>query len=53
MDAAAKNVETNLGDASRNCNSRLLDRKAKNLKIFNDTIDKRGMLELPTALVGL
>ncbi|KAI5791517.1 hypothetical protein FPQ18DRAFT_336332, partial [Pyronema domesticum] len=41
MDAAAKNVETNLGDASRNCNSKLLDRKAKNLKIFNDTIDKR------------
>ncbi|KAF8245089.1 hypothetical protein K440DRAFT_662987 [Wilcoxina mikolae CBS 423.85] len=41
MDVAAQNVEARLGEASRNCNSRLLERKAKNLKGFNDMMDKR------------
>jgi len=46
MDVAAQNVETHLGDASRNCNSRLLERKAKNLRLFNDITDKRGTPKL-------
>ena len=46
MDVAAQTVESHLGEASRNCNSRLLERKAKNLKVFNDAIDERGILEL-------
>lgn len=46
MDVAAQTVESHLGEASLNCNSRLLDRKAKNLKAFNDAIDKRGISAL-------
>jgi hypothetical protein len=42
MDAAAQNVESHLGEASRHCNSRLLDRKARNLKDFNEKMDARG-----------
>jgi hypothetical protein len=42
MDIAAQDVEAHLGDASRNCNSRLLERKARNLRTFNDMMDKRG-----------
>ena len=46
MDVAAQTVESHLGEASLNCNSRLLERKAKNLKAFNDAIDKRGISAL-------
>lgn len=42
MDVAAQSVEAALGDASRNCNSRLLERKVRNLRVFNETTDKRG-----------
>ena len=47
MDVAAQTVEARLGEASRNCNSRLLDRKARNLSVFGEMVDKNGILELP------
>ncbi|KAA8913117.1 hypothetical protein FN846DRAFT_772638 [Sphaerosporella brunnea] len=43
MDLSAQDVEAHLGDASRNCNSRLLERKARNLRTFNDMMDQRGI----------
>jgi len=52
MDVAAQNVEARLGEASRNCNSRLLERKAKNLKGFNDMMDKRGIGSFVEAMSG-
>ncbi|RPB02339.1 hypothetical protein L873DRAFT_1762535 [Choiromyces venosus 120613-1] len=38
MDASAQKVERNLAETSRNCNSRLLEKKARNLKIFEERI---------------
>ncbi|KAG0642684.1 hypothetical protein HOY80DRAFT_602552 [Tuber brumale] len=38
MDASAQKVERNLAETSRNCNSRLLDKKARNLKIFEERV---------------
>ncbi|TGZ84718.1 hypothetical protein EX30DRAFT_360721 [Ascodesmis nigricans] len=37
MDVAAKQLEQHLGEASRNCNSRLLDKKAANLRRFYES----------------
>lgn len=44
MDTAAQKVERNLSETSRNCNSRLLERKARNLKIFEERVGAAGML---------
>lgn len=43
MDAAAQKVEENLSETSRNCNSRLMERKARNLKIFEERVGAAGM----------
>lgn len=43
MDAAAQKVERNLSETSRNCNSRLLERKARNLKMFEERVGAAGM----------
>lgn len=43
MDAAAHKVEQNLSEMSRNCNSRLLERKARNLKMFEERVGAAGM----------
>lgn len=43
MDAAAQTVERNLAETSRNCNSRLLERKARNLKMFEERVGAAGM----------
>ena len=42
MDVAAQSVEARLADASRNCSSRLLEKKARNLKEFNESMEKKG-----------
>lgn len=41
MDTAATQMEQHLGEASRNCNSRLLDKKARNLRAFYETAGKK------------
>lgn len=46
MDVAAQKVEANLSETSRNCNSRLLERKARNLKIFEERVGAAGMVTL-------
>ncbi|PWW79240.1 hypothetical protein C7212DRAFT_272735 [Tuber magnatum] len=38
MDTSAQKVERNLAETSRSCNSRLLDKKARNLKIFDERV---------------
>ncbi|PUU82173.1 hypothetical protein B9Z19DRAFT_474607 [Tuber borchii] len=38
MDASAQKAERNLAETSRSCNSRLLDKKARNLKIFEERV---------------
>ncbi|CUS08635.1 unnamed protein product [Tuber aestivum] len=38
MDTSAQKVERNLAETSRSCNSRLLDKKARNLKIFEERV---------------
>lgn len=43
MDAAAHKVEQNLSEMSRNCNSRLLERKVRNLKMFEERVGAAGM----------
>jgi len=42
MDASAQKAERNLAETSRNCNSRLLDKKARNLKIFEERVGAGG-----------
>lgn len=42
MDVSAQKTERNLSETSRNCNSRLLEKKAKNLKIFEERVGAGG-----------
>lgn len=42
MDSQMQSVETYLGDMGVRCNSRLLDKKAANLRAWNDDIKARG-----------
>jgi hypothetical protein len=44
MDAAAHDVEMHLSKVSKYCNSRILDRKAKNTKEFWERMEERGNL---------
>ncbi|KAF8475886.1 hypothetical protein BDZ91DRAFT_689614 [Kalaharituber pfeilii] len=41
MDASAQTVENNLADASRSCNYRLMERKARNVKMFYERVEGR------------
>ncbi|KAL7274376.1 hypothetical protein RUND412_002728 [Rhizina undulata] len=41
MDASAQKVEAHLAETSRNCNSKLLDRKTKNLRTFQEKAGAR------------
>jgi conserved oligomeric Golgi complex subunit 1 len=52
MDSSAQQVERNLAEASRNCNSRLLEKKAKNLRIFEERVGAGGTGLDPSWLCG-
>lgn len=43
MNDSMQKVESNLADASRNCNYRLMEKKARNVKLFQDGIVGRGL----------
>lgn len=42
MDVSAQKTERNLSETSRNCNSRLLEKRAKNLRIFEERVGAGG-----------
>ena len=43
MDRSAQKVESKLAEASRNCNWRLLEKKARNLRAFQERAGERGL----------
>jgi len=43
MDDSMRRVESNLADASRNCNYRLMERKARNVKLYQQKVGRRGL----------
>ena len=43
MDGSMQKVENNLADASRNCSYRLMEKKARNVKLFQQKVDGRGL----------
>lgn len=42
-DGVMRKIENNLGDASRNCNYRLIEKKARNVKLFQERLGGRGL----------
>lgn len=43
MDVSMQKVESNLADASRNCNYRLMEKKARNVKLYQERVGGRGL----------
>lgn len=44
MDGSMQGVESNLAEASRNCNYRLMEKKARNVLLFQEKVGVRGLL---------
>ena len=43
MDGSMQKVESNLADASRNCNYRLMEKKARNVRLYQERVGGRGL----------
>lgn len=42
-DGVMRKIENNLGDASRNCNYRLMEKKARNVNLFQERLRGIGL----------
>ena len=50
MDGSMQKVESNLAETSRNCNYRLMEKKARNVLLFQERVGARGLLRVAQLL---